>query len=165
MDKSSNIVRWVTFGVLAFITVALAGLFYLGISGVGIPEDVRKDPAQYSQVMAQMTESRTSMILLWAYILAGLGLLVVVFSVIFAAVVKGLNWKTLLIAIAAFLIIGAVAVFLSKDSFSIPFMANGVQYKGTDHGVIESALNFFYITFGVSVVAILFSVIYSAVKK
>ena len=103
--KLSNIGKWV-FGLLALITVGLGVYFYLGLTDA----------------------SRTNLFLNWGYILIILGIVIALISVIFTAAVKGVNGKTLLIA-------------------------------------VEMGLNFFYITLGVALVSILFSVIYKAVKK
>ena len=145
-SKSSNIIKWVVLGILMLATLVLAGLFYASIGKDGF-------------------DASTNMMLNWGYIMVFLGLLMVVISFLYTAVVKGLNWKTLLIAVVVFAIIGVVAYIMSKGSFAIPYTANEVVYSGRTHGLVEFALNFFYITFGVSLLVILFSVIYKAVKK
>ena len=140
--KLSNIGKWVL-GLLALITVGLGVYFYLGLTDV----------------------SRTNLFLNWGYILIILGIVIAVISVIFTAAVKGVNGKTLLIAIVAFAIIAVVAYLMSRGSFAKPYPAGELTYSGKTHGWVELGLNFFYITLGVAFVSILFSVIYKAVKK
>ena len=96
-SKLSNIGKWVC-GLLALITVALAVYFYLGLAD----------------------ESRTNMLLNWGYILIVLGIVIALISVVFTAIVKGVNGKTLLIALIAFAIIAVVAYLMAKASFAIP---------------------------------------------
>lgn len=140
--KLSNIGKWVL-GLLALITVGLGIYFYLGLTDA----------------------SRTNLFLNWGYILIILGIVIAVISVIFTAIVKGVNGKTLLIAIVAFAIIAVVAYLMSRGSFAKPYPAGELTYSGKTHGWVELGLNFFYITLGVAFVSILFSVIYKAVKK
>ena len=140
--KLSNIGKWVL-GLLALITVGLGVYFYLGLSDA----------------------NRTNLFLNWGYILIILGIVIAVISVIFTAAVKGVNGKTLLIAIIAFAIIAVVAYLLSKGSFATTYPAGEITYSGKTHGWVELGLNFFYITLGVALLSILFSVIYKAVKK
>ena len=140
--KLSNIGKWVL-GLLALITVGLGIYFYLGLTDA----------------------SRTNLFLNWGYILIILGIVIAVISVIFTAIVKGVNGKTLLIAIVAFAIIAVVAYLMSRGSFAKPYPAGELTYSGKTHGWVELGLNFFYITLGVALLSILFSVIYKAVKK
>jgi hypothetical protein len=140
--KLSNIGKWVL-GLLALITVGLGVYFYLGLTDVG----------------------RTNLFLNWGYILIILGIVIAVISVIFTAAVKGVNGKTLLIAIIAFAIIAVVAYLMSKGSFANAISSGEITYSGKTHGWVELGLNFFYITLGVALLSILFSVIYKAVKK
>ena len=138
----SNIGKWV-FGLLAVITVGLAIYFYLGLTDA----------------------VRTNLFLNWGYILIILGIVIALISVFFTAAVKGVNGKTLLIAVIAFAIIAVVAYFMAKGSFAKPYPAGEITYSGKTHGWVELGLNFFYITLGVALLSILFSVIYKAVKK
>ena len=140
--KLSNIGKWV-FGLLALITVGLAVYFYLDLKSDG----------------------RTNLFLNWGYILIILGIVIALISVFFTAGVKGVNGKTLLIAVIAFAIIAVVAYLLSKGAFGIPYEAGEVTYPAKTHGWVELGLNFFYVTLGVAILSILFSVIYKAVKK
>ena len=140
--KLSNIGKWV-FGLLALITVALAVYFYLGL----------KD------------EARTNVLLNWGYILIILGIAIALVSVFFTAAVKGVNGKTLIIAVVAFAIIAVVAYVMSTAAFSQTYQAGEIVYSGKTHGWVEFGLNFFYVTFVVAILAILFSVVYKAVKK
>ena len=140
--KLSNIGKWV-FGLLALITVGLAIYFYLGLTD----------------------ESRTNLFLNWGYILIILGIVIALISVVFTAAVKGVNGKTMLIAVIAFAIIAVVAYIMSKGSFGHTYEAGGVVYSGKTHGWVDLGLNFFYVTLGVAILSILFSVIYKAVKK
>ena len=139
---NSKISKWVL-AVLALITVGLAVYFYLGLSD----------------------EARTNVLLNWGYILIILGIILAVISVVFTAAVKGLNGKTLLIALIAFAIIGVVAYLMSRGAFATPYEAGEVAYSAKTHGWVELGLNFFYVTLGVAILSILFSVIYKAVKK
>ena len=137
-----NISKW-AFGLLALITVALAVFFYLGL----------KDAA------------RTSMLLNWGYILIILGIVLALVSAFFSGLVKGVKGKKLLILVIAFAIIAVVAYIMSKGAFGIPYQAGEITYPGKTHGWVELALNFFYVTLVVSILSILFSVLYKAVKK
>ena len=136
--KLSNISKWV-FGVLALITVVLAAFFYLDLHN----------------------EARTSLILNWGYILIILGIVMIVCSAIVAAVVKGVNMKTILVVIGAFVVIGLVAFLMSRGSFGVEYATGEYVYSGRTHGLVEWGLNFFYVTLGVSILCILYSVIRS----
>ncbi len=140
--KLSNISKWV-FGLLALITVAMAVYFYLGL----------KD------------EARTSMLLNWGYILIILGVVLALISALFTGVVKGVKGKKLLILVIAVAVIAVVAYVMAKGAFDVPYQAGETLYSGKTHGLVEFALDFFYVTLGVSILSILFSVIYKAVKK
>ena len=136
--KLSNIGKWV-FGALALITVILAIMFYLDLHN----------------------EGRTNMILNWGYILIILGIVIAILSVIISGVVKGINLKKILIALAAIVVIGVVAYIMSRGSFGVEYATGEHVYSGNTHGLVEWGLNFFYVTLGVSVLAILYSVIRS----
>ena len=138
----SKISKWVL-AVLALITVGLAVYFYLDLK----------------------SEGRTDVLLNWGYILIGLGIVIALISVFMTAAIKGVNGKTLLIAVIAFAIIGVVAYLLSRGAFAVPYEAGEVSYSAKTHGWVELGLNFFYVTLGVAILSILFSVIYKAVKK
>ena len=139
---NSKISKWVL-AVLALITVGLAVYFYLGLSD----------------------EARTNVLLNWGYILIILGIVIALISVFFTAAIKGVNGKTLLVAVIAFAIIGVVAYLMSRGAFATPYEAGEVAYSAKAHGWVELGLNFFYVTLGVAILSILFSVIYKAVKK
>ena len=136
--KLSNIGRWV-FAVLAIITVGLAVYFYLDLE----------------------SEARTSVILNWGYILIILGIVLALVSAIFGGIVKGVNAKKILIAIGAIVVIGVVAFIMAKGFFDIPYQAGDTLYSGKTHGLVEFGLDFFYVTLGVSILTILYSVIKS----
>lgn len=136
--KLSNIGKWVL-AVLAIITVALAVYFYMDLG----------------------SDSRTSIILNWGYILIILGIVIALLSVIISGVVKGINGKKILFAIGAIVVIGVVAFIMSKGSFDIPYQAGETLYSGKTHGLVEFGLGFFYVTLGVSILCILYSVIKS----
>ena len=136
--KLSNIGKWV-FGALALVTVILAIMFYLDLKN----------------------EGRTNMILNWGYILIILGIVIAILSVIISGVVKGINLKKILIALAAIVIIGVVAYIMSRGSFGVEYATGEHVYSGNTHGLVEWGLNFFYVTLGVSILAILYSVIRS----
>ena len=136
--KLSNIGKWV-FGALALVTIVLAVIFYLDLKNDG----------------------RTNMILNWGYILIILGIVIALLSVIISGIVKGVNLKKILIALAAIVVIGVVAYIMSKGSFGVEYAAGDHVYSGKTHGLVEWGLNFFYVTLGVSVLAILYSVIRS----
>ena len=136
--KLSNISKWV-FGALTLVTVVLGVIFYLDLHN----------------------EGRTNMILNWGYILIILGVVMIVCSAIVAAFVKGVNLKSILVVIGAFVVIGLVAYLMLKGSFGVEYPSADHVYSGTTHGLVEWGLNFFYITLGVSVLCILYSVIRS----
>ena len=136
--KLSNISKWV-FGALALITVVLGVIFYLDLHN----------------------EARTSMILNWGYILIILGVVMILCSAIVAAIVKGVNLKSILIVIGAIVVIGLVAFLMSKGSFGVEYATGEHVYSGRTHGLVEWGLNFFYVTLGVSILTILYSVIRS----
>ena len=152
MNSKLNISKWV-FLALAAITVVIAVLFYL-VVGTIKPEYKLGNPTP-----------RADLYLNWGYILIILGIIIALISVVFTAAVKGVNGKTLLIAVIAFAIIAVVAYVMSKGSFAVPYQAGEKLYSGNTHGWVEFGLNFFYITFVVSLIAILCSVLYKAVKK
>lgn len=136
--KLSNIGKWV-FAVLAIITVGLAVYFYLDLGN----------------------EARTSIILNWGYILIILGIVLALVSAIFGGIVKGVNAKKALIALGAIIVIGVVAFILAKGFFDVPYQAGDTLYSGKTHGLVEFGLDFFYVTLGVSILTILYSVIKS----
>ena len=136
--KLSNISKWI-FGALALVTVVLAVIFYL---------DVHND-------------GRTNLILNWGYILIILGVVTAIISAIAAAVVKGVNVKKILVAIGAIVVIAVVAYLMSKGSFGVEYATGEQVYSGRTHGMVEWGLNFFYVTLGVSILTILYSVIRS----
>ena len=138
----SKISKWVL-AVLALITVGLAVYFYLDLK----------------------SEGRTDVLLNWGYILIGLGIVIALISVFMTAAIKGVNGKTLLIAVIAFAIIGVVAYLLSRGAFAVPYEAGEVSYSAKTHGWVELGLKFVSVTLGVAILSILFSVIYKAVKK
>ena len=129
----------IVFGALALITVALAVFFYLDVHN----------------------EGRTNLILNWGYILIILGIVIALLSVIITGVVKGINLKKILVAIGAIVVIGVVAYIMSRGSFGVEYPAGEKVYSGTTHGLVEWGLNFFYVTLGVSILTILYSVIRS----
>ena len=137
-----NISKWV-FGLLALITVVLGVYFYL---------DLKSD-------------ARTNTLLNWGYILIILGIVLALCSAIFTGIVKGVNLKKLLILVIAAAVIAVVAYIMAKGFFDIPYTTGDITYSGKTHGWVEFGLDFFYVTFVVSICAILFSVIYKAVKK
>ena len=152
MNSKLNISRWV-FLALAAVTVVIAVLYYL-VVGTIKPNFLAGEPTP-----------RADLFLNWGYILIILGIVLALISVVFTALVKGINVKTMLIAIIAFAVIAVVAFLMSKGSFAIPYQAGETLYSGKTHGWVEFGLNFFYVTFVVAILAILFSVIYKAVKK
>ena len=129
----------IVFGALALITVVLAVIFYLDVHN----------------------EGRTNLILNWGYILIILGIVIALLSVIITGVVKGVNLKKILLAIGAIVVIGVVAYIMSRGSFGVEYPAGEKVYSGTTHGLVEWGLNFFYVTLGVSILTILYSVIRS----
>ena len=152
MNSKLNIARWV-FLALAAVTVVIAVLYYLVVGTI--------EPAY----RAGEPTPRADLFLNWGYILILLGVVCALISVIITAIIKGVNVKTLLIAVIAFAIIAVVAYFISKNAFGVPYQTGELTYSGKTHGLVEMGLNFFYITLIVAVLSILFSVIYKAVKK
>ena len=106
----------------------------------------------------------TDLLLNWSYIKVALGIVIAVIAFIVMGVIKGINWKTIIIVFGAIAIIGAISYFLAKPYFGIEYKADAATYSGVTHGWVEMGMNFFLITFGIAIVAILFSVIYKALK-
>ena len=163
MNKSINITRWVVFGLLIAISLALVALFFWK----GIPQIDKFIQWRKAGAIGQEPPTTfTDYLLNWSYIKVALGVVVVIFAFVFSGIVKGLNWKTLLIALGAIAVIGIVAYVMSKGAFSQAIELDKEHViKPTEHGLIEMGLNFFYITFGVAVASIVFSVIYKMVKR
>jgi len=162
MNKSSNIVRWVVFGLLALISVACMILFF----GKGIPETGPWKAWFDGGRMGDAPQTTfTDLLLNWSYIKVALGIVIAVIAFIVMGVIKGINWKTIIIVFGAIAIIGAVSYFLAKPYFGIEYKADAATYSGVTHGWVEMGMNFFLITFGIAIVAILFSVIYKALKR
>jgi hypothetical protein len=136
--KLSNIGKWV-FGALTLVTVILAVIFYLDLKN----------------------EGHVNMILNWGYILIILGVVAALISAVVAALVKGVNVKKILVAVGAIVVIGVVAFLMSKGSFGIEYPTGDHVYSGRTHGLVEFGLNFFYVTLGVSILCIVYSVIRS----
>ena len=149
---NSKISKWVLLA-LAAVTVVIAVLYYLVVGTIKPDFD------------HGMPTPRADLFLNWGYILILLGIVIALISVFFTAAVKGVNGKTLLVAVIAFVIIGAVAYFMSKGAFATPYVTGEVSYSAKTHGLVELGLNFFYVTLGVAILSILFSVLYKAVKK
>ncbi len=152
MNSKLNISRWV-FLALAAVTVIIAVMYYLVVGTI--------EPA----FRAGEPTPKADLFLNWGYILIILGIVLALISAVFTAFVKGVNIKKLLIAVIAFAIIAVVAYVMSKSYFDIPYQAGDKLYSGKTHGWVAFGLNFFYVTFIVAIVSILFSVIYKAVKK
>ena len=150
--KLVNISKWV-FGILALITVCIAGWFYLKVGSIK-PDFQAGNPTP-----------RADLYLNWGYILIILGIVLAVISAFFTGIIKGVKGKKLLILVIAVAIIAVVAYVLAKGAFGIPYQAGEHLYSGKTHGMVEFALNFFYITLVVAILSILFSVVYKAVKK
>ncbi len=148
MNGKLNIARWV-FLALAAITVVIAVLYYL-VVGTIKPEYQAGNPTP-----------RADLFLNWGYILIILGIIAALISAIVAAVVKGVNVKTILVAVGAIVVIGLVAFLMSRGSFGVEYPAGDHVYSGTTHGLVEWGLNFFYVTLGVSILCIVYSVIRS----
>jgi hypothetical protein len=136
--KLSNIGKWV-FGALTLVTVILAVIYYLDLSN----------------------EGHINMILNWGYILIVLGVVAALISAVAAAVVKGVNIKKILVAVCAIVVIAVVAFLMAKGSFGVEYATGEHVYSGKTHGLVEWGLNFFYVTLGVSIITILYSVIRS----
>ena len=149
---NGKISKWVLLA-LAAVTVVIAVLYYLVVGTI--------EPA----FKAGEATPRADLFLNWGYILIILGIILAVISVIFTAVVKGVNGKTMLIALIAFAIIAVVAYLMSRGAFATSYQAGDITYSGKTHGWVELGLNFFYLPLGVAILSILFSVIYKAVKK
>ena len=146
--KSSNISKWV-FVALAAITVVIAVLFYL-VVGTIKPSFDHGEPTP-----------RADLFLNWGYILIILGVVVALISVIITAMVKGVNFKKILVAIGAIVVIGVIAYIMSRGSFGVEYPTADHVYSGRTHGLVEWGLNFFYVTLGVSILCIIYSVIRS----
>jgi hypothetical protein len=173
--KLSNIGKWVL-GLLALITVVLAVWYYLGISGI-VPKFSLERPKEI------IVDQRALGFLIWGFVLLGLGILVALFSVCFTAGVKGVNGKTLLFAVIAFIVIAAIAFLMSNgvlgwarecmDCKALSFFDPNTTYpEDMKEGYsrltfyfVEYGINFFVVTFIGALLSILFSVIYKSVKK
>mgnify|MGYP000959494718 CR=1 FL=1 len=132
--KLSNIGKWV-FAVLAVVTVGLALYFYL---------DLKSD-------------TRTSVILNWGYIMIVLGIVFALAMPIVSSFVKKPNVKKLLIALVSIVVIAVVAYIISR----VPYEQGTTVYSAKTNGWVEFGLNFFYVTLVASIIAILYSVIRS----
>ena len=101
MGKSSNIIRWVVFGVLALITVALAIWYYLGINGEGL-------------------DIRVNTVLNWSYIniILGVALFVISFIVVLViGILKGvpaIKAASLGVTAAVFAVMALIAFIGSR---------------------------------------------------
>ncbi len=168
---NSKISKWVLLA-LALVTVVIAVLFYL-VVGTIKPEFELGNPTP-----------RADLFLIWGVILIGLGILVALFSVFFTAGVRGVNGKTLLIAVIAFVVIAAIAFLMSnsvlgwaqeclRDCKALSFFDPNTNYPADmkegysrlTYYFVEYGINFFVVTFIGALLSILFSVIYKAVKK
>ena len=143
MSKSSNIVRWVVFGVFALITVALAVWYYLGLSGIMVPAEATE---------AEIIDSRVGTVLGWSYINVALGLLLIVISAIIVCAIALVKGVQAFKAISLGLAFGAVAIF-------------GILAFVLSPGWIDGLLNWFYLIFGFSLIVVIASVIITLVKK
>jgi hypothetical protein len=148
MNGKLNIARWV-FLALAAVTVVIAVLYYL-VVGTIKPEYQAGNPTP-----------RADLFLNWGYILIILGIIAAVISAIVAAIVKGVNIKKILVAVIAIAVIAVIAYIMSRGSFGIEYPAGDKVYSGRTHGLVEWGLNFFYVTLGVSILCIIYSVIRS----
>ena len=148
MNSKLNISKWV-FLALAAVTVIIAVLYYL-VVGTIKPEYQAGNPTP-----------RADLFLNWGYILIILGVIAAVISAIVAAVVKGVNIKKILVAVIAIAIIAVVAFLMSRGSFGVEYATADHVYSGRTHGLVEWGLNFFYVTLGVSILCIIYSVIRS----
>ena len=97
-------------------------------------------------------DTYTDWLLNWGYILIGLGVIIAAISALVAiivAILRGipLNKVISLCIVAVVLVVLAIIAFVVSPD------------------MIDTGLNFFYLTFGFSILAIVFSVIYKAVKK
>ena len=152
MNSKLNISKWV-FLALAAVTVIIAVLYYLVVG------TIKPD------YLAGEATPRADLFLNWGYILIILGIVIALVSVVFTAAIKGVNGKTLLIAVIAFAVIAVVAYLMSRSAFSQTYQAGEITYSGKTNGMVTFGLNFFYVTLAVAIISILFSVIYKAVKK
>ena len=150
--KKLIISKWV-FLALAAVTVIIAVMYYLVVGTI--------EPA----FKAGEPTPKADLFLNWGYILIILGIILALVSVVFTAVVKGVDAKTLLIAVVAFAVIAVVAYIMSSAAFSQTYQAGEIVYSGKTHGMVTFGLNFFYVTLAVAILSILFSVIFKAVKK
>ena len=148
MNGKLNIARWV-FLALAAVTVVIAVLYYL-VVGTIKPEYQAGNPTP-----------RADLFLNWGYILIILGVIAALLSAIVAAVVKGVNIKKILVAVIAIAVIAVVAFLMSRGSFGVEYATADHVYSGRTHGLVEMGLNFFYVTLGVSILCIIYSVIRS----
>ena len=149
---NSKLSKWV-FGALALVTVVIAVMFYLVVGDIKPAFDHGEGTP------------RADLFLNWGYILIILGIVLAVASAFFTGAVKGVKGKSLLVIVIAFAAISVVAYLMSKGAFSQPYTSGEITYSGKTHGWVAFGLNCFYVTFGVALLSILFSVIFKAVKK
>ncbi len=96
--------------------------------------------------------NKTDLLLNWGYILIGLGIVIAIISAIVAiivAILRGIPINkviSLCIVAVVLVVLFIIARVVSPD-------------------MIDTGLNFFYLTFGFSILAIIFSVIFKAVKR
>src|SRR5574344_185577 len=109
--KLSNIGKWV-FAVLAIITVGIAVFFYFNLH----------------------SDTRTSLILNWGYIMIIIGVICAFAMPIFSSFVKKPNLKKILIALGAIVIIGIVAYIMSRGAFKVPYEEGEISYSASTTG-------------------------------
>ncbi len=137
----SKIGTWIFLG-LAAVIVLVSILFYVNLGN----------------------DTQVSLILNLGYILIIAGMVLAIASAVFAAVVKGVNIKSLGIILAVVAVLAVIAYLMSRGSFDTTYVAGGTTYSAKTHGWVDFGLNFTYLTVGVSILTILFSTIYKAVK-
>ena len=162
-SKYSNISKWV-FGALALITVVMAGLYFY--KGVGECKDwlhwLRFDRSHGQPEPGTPT---TDLFHTWSYIKVALGVVLILISALFTAIVKGVKAKKLIALVVVIAVNAVLAYLMSKGAIGQDYALGKRTIESPTPFWVEFGLNFFYITFAESILVILYSVVYKAIKK
>ena len=162
-SKYSNISKWV-FGVLALITVVIAVLFF--INGIG---ECKEWLHWYKEgrVGDEPPTKITDLFHTWSYVKIGLGVVLMLLSALFTGIVKGVNIKKLLILLGVVVVNVVIAYLMSKNAVGQKYVydLSKKPLEASTNFWVTFGLNFFYVTFAESILAILYSVVFKAVKK
>ena len=162
-SKYSSISKWV-FGALALITVVMAALFFW--KGVGECNDwlhwLRFDQ---KHGLPEPGTPKTDLLHTWSYVNVALGVVLILLSALFTAIVKGVKAKKLIALILVIAVNAGIAYLMSKGALDHEYVVGKKTFSGATNFWVEFGTNFFYITFAESLLVILFSVVFKAIKK